>query len=129
MASKAMDIYKIASAMLFEAAGEDADFKEHSPALINALAGEALHYENAYRAAHGKAELEVAPTIAELSDELDFCDEICRVALPFGLCAYFWQDECDNYKAQDYRGRFIDALNFAAAGCPQDIEDVYSQAG
>ncbi len=128
MAYTAMDIYESAAAMLFESAGEDADFKAHAPKLIGSLAGEALHYENAHRAAHGRVELESAPVISSLEDEIDFCDEICRVALPFGLCAYFWQDECDNYKAQDYRGRFIDALNIAAAGCPQDIEDVYGEA-
>ena len=119
------DVYKTAAAMLFEAVGEDEDFKAHAPALLNLLLAEALPYENAHRCAEGEAELEFAPVIASLDDEIPYCEELCRCALPYGLCACYWQDENNDYRAQDCRGRFLAALQAAADGCPQDIEDVY----
>ena len=106
------DVYLQALRYLFEPAGEDADFCREAPGLVSALMYEALPYENSIRAARGEAELESVPEVADMSDEIGMDEGICRIALPFGLAAYYWQDECDDYKAQDYRGRFLDALAF-----------------
>jgi len=121
----AEQIFKTAASFLFEQAGYDVDFKTHAPSIINTLVAEALPYENAYRAANGMGELERAPAITALDDDIPYCDAICRIALPFGLAAYFYQDELDNYKAQDFRARFIDALNEAAPAVETDTEDYY----
>lgn len=121
----AEQVLKTAAGFLFEQAGYDVDFKTHAPSIINTLVAEALPYENAYRAANGQAELDSAPEIGALEDEIPYCDAICRIALPFGLAAYFYQDELDNYKAQDFRARFIDALNEAAPAVVTDTVDYY----
>lgn len=125
MVYTAQDIYKRASALLFEEAGEDADFNQHAPELISLILGEALSAENSIRAAQGAQELECAPKVESLEASIPYSDELCAVALPLGLASLFFQDECDDYKAQDYRGRFLDALACASDGCPQEIEDVY----
>ena len=122
---RAQNVFSTATAFLFEQAGEDADFKKHAPALINLLVAEALPHENTHRAALGQSELESAPVITTLDDDIPYCEEICRIALPFGLASYFYQDECDNYKAQDYRARYIDALNEASKAIPTDVQDEY----
>ncbi len=125
MAYTAQDIYKRASAILFEEAGEDKDFQTHAPELISLLLGEALSAENSIRAAYGDQELVKAPPVRSLEQEIPYSDEILAVAIPLGLASLFFQDEGDDYKAQDYRGRFLDALASASDGCPQEIEDVY----
>lgn len=125
MAFTAQDIYKRATALLFEEAGEDRDFQAHAPELINLILGEALSAENSRRAARGMEELPEAIRVKSLADEIPYSDELCAVALPLGLASLFFQDECDDYKAQDFRGRFLDALACASDGCPQEIEDVY----
>ena len=70
-----------------------------------------------------------APTIDDDNSDIPYCDAICRIALPFALASYFWQDENDNYRAQDYRARFIDALKEAARAVVTDTEDAYSVEG
>ena len=123
---KAEKIFNTAVGFLFEQPGYDVDFKEHAPGIINSLLAECLMYENSVRAAKGEAELERAPYIESLADDIPYCEEICRIALPFGLVSYFYQDEGDGYKAQDFRARFVDALSEAAKAVAGDCEDVYS---
>lgn len=125
MAFTAQDIYRRAAALLFEEAGEDRDYEAHAPELINIILGEALGAENSQRASRGQEELLTAARVESLDDEIPYSDELCSVALPLGLASLFFQDECDDYKAQDFRGRFLDALACASDGCPQEIEDVY----
>lgn len=115
------EIYESALKYLFEQAGEDADFAREAPGLVQALLWEALPYENSIRRTRGEAELSEAPEVRSMEDAIAFDGYICRVALPFGLAAYFWQDECDDYKAQDFRGRFLDALAFSARAWEENI--------
>ncbi len=122
---KAENIFNTAVGFLFEQPGYDTDFKKHAPVIINTLVAESLKYENSVRASHGEPELERAPRIASLEDDIPYCDEICLIALPFGLVSYFYQDEGDGYKAQDFRARFVDALSEAAKAVVGDCEDVY----
>ena len=122
---KAEKVFNAAVGFLFEQPGYDVDFKTHAPSIINSLVAESLMYENSVRAARGESELEQAPHIESLEDDIPYCDEICRIALPFGLVSYFYQDEGDGYKAQDFRARFIDALRESAKAVITDCEDVY----
>ncbi len=87
---------------------------------------EALPYENMIRRKSGKVARALAPRITseQMSEEVDFSEELCRVALPYGVAAYYWQDEGDSYRAADYRQRFIIALGEAVGGgYVHDIED------
>ena len=120
------EIFETACAFLFEQPGADADFKAHALPLLNLCIAEALPYENAIRHTHGDTELTAAPRLISLEDEIPFFDAICHIALPYGLASYFFQDECDNYKAQDFRARFIDALSEAAEYCEESIENAYT---
>ncbi len=122
---KAENIFETACGFLFEQAGYDVDFKRHAPVILNSLIAESLNCENAVRASRGEPELERAPLIESLDDDIPYCDAICLIALPFGLVSYFYQDEGDGYKAQDYRGRFVDALGEAAKAVITNTEDVY----
>ena len=122
---KAEKILETACGFLFEQAGYDVDFKTHAPVILNSLIAESLVYENSVRKSRGDAELDKTPLISSLEDDIPYCDEICLIALPFGLASYFYQDEGDGYKAQDYRARFVDALNEASKAVVTDTEDVY----
>ena len=126
---KAENIFETACGFLFEQAGYDVDFKTHAPVILNSLIAESLSYENSIRAARGDAELEKVPLISSLEDDIPYCDEICLIALPFGLASYFYQDEGDGYKAQDYRGRYVDALREASKAVVTDTVDVYGSEG
>lgn len=122
------EIYKRALTFVFERPGNDADFKEFFPEFLNVTLDEALSYENMIRKKQGREELEVAPVVTSetLNTPLDISERICRTALPFGVAHYYFQDDGNDYSAQEYRQRFIVALGEAVGGAyVADIEDVY----
>ena len=122
---KAYDIYKRTCAIMFEREGEDKSFSENFLGVLNALVCEAMPYENAHRASCGIEELRAAPQFTSTDDEVDMCEGICAIALPYGAAAYFYQDDGESYKSAMYRERFINALNEAARYRFFDITDVY----
>ena len=126
---KAYDIYKRTCAIMFEREGEDKSFAENFIGVLNALICEALPYENAHRASRGIKELGAAPQIRSTDEEVDMCEGICAIALPYGVASYFDQDDGEGYKSAAYRERFISALNEAARYSFSDITDVYGGEG
>ncbi len=122
------EVYEIALSNVFERKNEDADYKEFFPKFLNIVMQEALAYENMIRRKSGKIPLAVAPKITkdDLDKELDFSESLCRVALPYGVASFYCQDDGDNYRAADYRNRFITALGDAVGEAHMStIEDVY----
>ncbi|MBR5543683.1 MAG: hypothetical protein IKU65_06270, partial [Oscillospiraceae bacterium] len=111
---KAYDIYKRTCAIMFEREGEDKNFSEKFCPILSALLAESLMYENSVRLSLGKEKLLFAPVVSDMEDEIDFSDEIMSIALPYGVAAYFYEDDGESYNAMMYRERFINALTEAA---------------
>ena len=122
---KAYDIYKRTLALMFEGEGEDKSFKNNFCAILSAVVAESLPYENSIRRAEGREEMKTAPVVSDMEDELPLSDEICAVALPFGVAAYFYQDDGENYNSSIYRERFVNALYEAKKCIFTGITDVY----
>lgn len=122
------DVYERASALLFETPGEDTDFRDNALTLINILAAEAFPYENSIRRSKGETELEKPPRFELMIDDIPFSDDICMVALPYGLASFFVQDDNDAYRAHDYRSRYVNALREAAKATEETITDAYGGA-
>ncbi len=122
---KAYNIYKRTLALMFESEGEDKAFRDNFCSILSAVAAESLPYENSIRRAEGREEIKTAPVILDMEDELPMSDEICSVALPFGVAAYFYQDDGENYNSSIYRERFVNALYEAKKCFFADINDVY----
>ena len=121
----ANDVYRTAVSFLFEKPREDAGFYDNFLSLLNLCLQEALPYQNSRLRHRGEEPLEAAPVISEMEEEIEYDDEIVRCALPFGVVSYYYQDEVDNFKAQDFRGRFIVALSDAAQCVDGVVEDIY----
>ena len=126
---KAKDIYTAACGFLFENPGEDKDGEKYYIGFLNVLLGEALPFENAVRAAEERELLEQAPTVESGDSEIPYCDAISRIALPYGLASWFFQDLADVYQAENYRNRYIGALNDARQHRFTAIEDAYPEGG
>lgn len=121
-------IYTRALSFIFERAEKDADFKEFFPSFCNTAMQEALPYENAIRRKNEDTELTTFSEITadNINDNMEFSESLCRAALPYGVASFYFQDEGDNYRANDYRQRFINALVETANSVRvTDIEDVY----
>ena len=119
-------IYEIACSLLFEKPGMDKFFYNSAVNLINVLVAEAVPYQNNRNRAQNKPEIQVFE-ILTLEDDVPLDDPITAIALPYGLAAYFYQDEEDNFRAQDFRGRFIAALEDAKLCELVDITDEYGE--
>lgn len=118
-------IYETASAFLYEKDNEDADSKTFAVNFLNILLQEALPYENAVRRRAGKEQLETAPVLAELTEQIDYCDQITRAALPYGLASWYFQEALDNFQAENYRSKYLAALDDARKHFNGTVEDVY----
>ncbi len=119
-------IYEIACSLLFEEPGVDKFFHSSAVNLINVLISEAVPYQNNRNRAQGKPEIQ-AFDLLTLEDDVPLDDPIVKIALPYGLASYFYQDEEDNFRAQDFRGRFIAALEDAKLCELVDITDEYGE--
>ena len=92
---------------------------------VNLLLAEALPYENSIRHAQREEELASAPQLTSMTDEIPYHDAIVRVALPYGLASYLFQDDENDYRSQVYRNQYIAALQDAMQLQEEDIVDVY----
>ena len=122
------EVYEIALSYVFERKNEDADYKDFFPSFLNTVMQEALPYENMIRRKVGKIPLSIAPRITkdDMEKELDFSESLCRAALPYGVASFYCQDDGDNYRAADYRNRYITELRNAVGEVRiGDVEDVY----
>lgn len=119
------DIYKAASAHLYEKPGDDEESRDFSVPFLNQLLVECLNYENSVRAFEEKEPLNFAPTLTSLDDEIPYCDYITRVALPYGLASLFFYENLDNYRGNMYRAQYIQALGEAVKLYKSGVEDVY----
>lgn len=122
---KAYDIYKKALALMFEREGEDKAFRDNFPSILTSVAAECLPYENSIRKACGRAEMESVPEISDMEQELPMSDELCAVAMPYGVASYFCQDDGEDSRAAMYRERFLIALQNSKKCFFEDITDVY----
>lgn len=119
------NIYELASSFLYERDGEDQDSKSFAVGFLNILLQESLNYENSIRAWKGETELTTAPTITTLDETIDYDDSITRAALPYGLASWYFQEALDNFQAENYRNKFIAALNDSKKYRVADIIDEY----
>lgn len=93
---------------------------------LNVLLAEALETENSIRAFDGQELLSAAPVLEGLDDPVLYADSICRRALPYGLAAWLWTDEDEEYRVQDYRGRYVSGLAECARVVTESVVDVYA---
>lgn len=125
----AENIFKKACSFISQAPGDSGELPTFTPDMLDTLVYEALAYENNLRRYYkdpARPELAVAPKVASLEDVIPYHDEICRVALPYGLLAQFYQDDENEYAAQKYRMQYVSALKDVTRVEVGLVEDVYA---
>lgn len=121
---KLNDIYKMSLALVGSLPGNN-DYMPLALSWFNLLLQEALPYENSLRQAAGQAALSQAPTVSGWDDEINYCPEITRSALPYGLAALMYQEDDRESLAQYYRAIYVSALKESSKVKIGLIEDVY----
>lgn len=122
---KAYDIYKKSLALLFEREGEDKLFYNSFCPILTSVAVEALPYENSVRESRGEEKISKLPEISNMDDEVSMSDEICALALPYGVASHFLDDDGESVRSAIFRERFLTALYNAKKHNFRDIDDVY----
>ena len=122
-------IFQKACGYLSQTVAETEELASFAVLWLDTLAAEALPYENALRRYYrdeSKPPLAAAPRVQSLTDEIPYREEICRVALPYGLASCLFSDEENEYRAQDFRARYISALNESQKLADEGVVDVYA---
>lgn len=121
----AQQIFELASSFLYERDGDDADSKHFSLGFLNVLLQEALSVENSIRKHNGQDVLTSAPLLSALSETVPYADAITRVAFPYGLAANFYAEAMNTFQAENYRAKYVAALNEARKYTLDTIVNVY----
>lgn len=142
----AKELFDLALGCLPAAPGDEAAFAPRAPAWLNVLLAEALAYENMLREyaceeGHNDAgsrknaegilavstaeQLDTAPQIEALSDEVPYAAAICVPALVWGLAARMFAEDENEAKAQEMRNRYVVALHEAVKVAEGKVMDVY----
>ena len=121
------EIYELASSFLYEKDNEDADSKSFAVGFLNVLLQEALPCENSVRRQEGREPLGRAPYLTRLEEEIEYCDQITRAALPYGLASFYFQEALDNFQAENYRSKYLAGLSDARKHISGEIQDVYGR--
>lgn len=123
----AREVFSLGYGMIPMTAEDVEDYDEATVlGWLNVLLEEALPAENSIREAEGRERLPSAPMLTGMAQEIPYDEKICRAALPYGLAAWLWTDEDEEYRVQDYRGRYVSGLAECARVTPESVVDVYA---
>ena len=86
---------------------------------------ELLETENGLRRAAGREELEQAPLLGSLEEQIPYDERLLRGALPYGLAAKLVYDDGDMGKVGYFQQLYVNAVNSFAQLIPEQVVDVY----
>lgn len=118
----AQKIYELASSFLYETDDEDADSKKFAVGFLNILLVETFPCENSIREFRGLEPLKEPPMISSLDEDIPYQPELTRVALPYGLASWYFQEGMDNFQAENYRSKYLAAVMDASKINPGIVE-------
>lgn len=118
-------IYELASSFLYERDGDDEDSKRFCLGYLNVMLQETLDIENSIRRSKGQEELEEAPYLTSLTEEVPYSGALTRVAFPYGMAYYFYKEGMDNYTAAEYKANYVDACTSAGKISYGVVQDVH----
>lgn len=122
----ALQIFELASALIYETTDDDADSRNFSIKFLNIHLQECLKVENSIRRAKGTTELTAAPFITALTETIDYDGDLTRVALPYAMAVHFYTEAMNTEVAAYYKTEYKEALARAAVYTEEDIVDVYA---
>ena len=120
-----IEIFKTACAFLATQMEDNTELEPIALAWLNSLLAEALPYENAHRTERKLPLLAGAPLLTGFAEVIPYCEDIMRIALPFGLAAYLFMEDESFGMAAEFRNRYLSALYEAAPLTAQKTLDVY----
>lgn len=118
-------IFKMASALIYENVNADAESKAFTVDFLNILLQECLPAENSIRRSLGETELTEAPWIESLETTIEYHDAITRTALPYGCASKYYFEAMNEARGYELKGDYKDALSNASVCTEVAITDVW----
>lgn len=123
-------VCRLALSFLSQTPEESEEIMAFSPGFLSLLCAESLDVENSIRRKNHQPLLTEAPSFQQedMEKEVGYSDVLCRIALPYGLAAFYYADDDNDYRAAEYRARYVAALMEAQKMQTESIQDVYEGA-
>lgn len=126
---KASKLFEEACTLLGLPPEEADDLREMAPYWMNLLLREILPHENMLRRKEGLSVLEKPYQLTENkgleAEEIPYREALCGVALVYGLASQMFMEDDNDYRAQDFRNRYIAALREAEKCKGETVADLY----
>ena len=120
------ELLESALALMAEDMQDAADYEKQAPALIRLMLTELFDLNNSVLASKGKAPLVQAPTIADLTAQIVYEDEIVWGVMPYGLAAKLSLDD-DRVKAAYFNAEYLEKRRYYLKTVFSDIVDIYME--
>lgn len=114
----------------FALAGENFEECSFKPIVLNWLniaLAISLPFENNIRQADNLPNLQQSPIITAQEQVIEFAPQICKVALPYFICASIYDDRQIYANGQLFYTRFLQALQNSGKGIECKIIDWYRE--
>jgi hypothetical protein len=123
----AQAIYELALSFLYEYRDRDKDYKKTFMGFLNATLEDCLNVENSILVSRGAAPYPYAPifTDDDFGEIVPYEEALTRLAIPYAIASYYFQDENNPQMVYEYRARYVNAANDAAKAVLSPVEDVY----
>ncbi|MBE5761006.1 MAG: hypothetical protein E7334_03295 [Clostridiales bacterium] len=120
------ELLESALALMAEEMQDAADYEKQAPALIRLMLTELFDLNNSVLVSKGKAPLVQAPTIADLTAQIVYEDEIVLGVMPYGLAAKLSLDD-DRAKAAYFNAEYLEKRRYYLKTVFSDIVDIYTE--
>lgn len=120
------ELLESALALMAEDMQDAADYEKQAPALIRLMLTELFDLNNSVLVSKGKAPLVQAPTIADLTAQIVYEDEIVWGVMPYGLAAKLSLDD-DRVKAAYFNAEYLEKRRYYLKTVFSDIVDIYTE--
>ncbi len=101
----AQDLFDTTLALMGAGSEEAADYENQYMAVLNILTAETFDINNSIRVKDGKEELTEAPVIDDLTDTLEYEDQLLRLAFPYGIAGHLIMED-DPSVAIQYKNKY-----------------------
>ena len=121
----AKEAYKAALTVCAQQPGDNSRWDDACIGWVNLLLGECRNADNQLRGMRGLQPRRSIPMVELMDEELPIQPEL-HPAVMYGLCSYLWDEANEAYRAQDYRGRFVTALQENQIAIVGEVIDCYA---
>lgn len=119
------EVFEMGLGFLPEMPEDNPELSKFAVKWCNMLLRETLHYENIWRRLKVIEELDEAPTVSTLEDEVPYNADLVGMAFPYGMARWIFRENDDIDGSREYYTLFVTAVKEATPLVFGEIENQY----